>query len=97
MAYKALLSKQNNAKFLLVFYLFALLDTLVYSAMMIYQVIKLSLNDEMHLIILAMINVYSMIVEAVIIAILSFYWKETEALLRGSGFDSIKSVTGIKN
>lgn len=44
-----------------------------------------------------MVNVYSMIVEAVIISLLSFYWKETEAILRGSGLDSLKSVTGIKN
>lgn len=95
--YKMLLSKQNNAKFLLVFYLFVLLDVLVYVAMMIYQIVKLGLNNEIYLIVLVMINVYAMIIEAVLISLLSFYWKETEAILRGSGLDSLKSVTGIKN
>ena len=95
--YKMILSKQNNAKFLLGFYLFALLDILVYSAMMIYQVVKLAFGDEIYLIVLVIINVYSMIIEAIIIALLSFYWKETEAILRGSGLDTLKSVSGIKN
>jgi hypothetical protein len=95
--YKMILSKKNNAKFLLGFYLFALLDILVYLTMMVYQLVKLAFDDEIHLIVLVIINVYSMIIEAIIISLLSFYWKETEALLRGSGLGSLKSVTGIKN
>ena len=72
-----ILSKHNNAKFLLAFYLFALIDVIAYSAMMVYQVVSFAFEKEVHLIVLVIINVYSMIVEAVIIALLSFYWKET--------------------
>jgi hypothetical protein len=96
-AYKMFLSKKNNAKFLLALYLFTLLDTIAYSSMLIYQVVTLAFNEELHMIVLVMVNVYSMILEAVIISLLSFYWKETEAMLRGSGLDSLKSVSGIKN
>lgn len=95
--YKMMQSKKNNAKFLLGFYLFALVDILIYATMMVYQLVKLGLNQEIHMIVLVVINVYSMITETVIISLLSFYWKETEAILRGSGLDTLKSVSGIKN
>lgn len=42
--YKIILSKKNNAKFLQIFYLLALLDILVYVAMMVYQIIKLTFD-----------------------------------------------------
>jgi hypothetical protein len=73
--YKMVLSKQNHAQFLFGFYLFAILDILVYSAMMIYQLVRLAFDQEIYLIVLVIVNVYSMIVEAVLIALLSFYWK----------------------
>jgi uncharacterized membrane protein len=60
--YKMYLSQKNQAKFLLVFYLFALLDILVYSSMMIYQLVKLAINNEIYMIVLVVINVYSMII-----------------------------------
>ena len=81
--YKIILSKNNKAKFLLVFYLFAFLDILVYAAMMVYQIVRLTFDKEIHLLALVIINVYSMILEAVLLFLLSFYWKETEAMLRG--------------
>lgn len=43
--YKMVLSQKNSAKFLLLFYLFALLDSLVYTAMMVYQIVKLGLDE----------------------------------------------------
>jgi hypothetical protein len=95
--YKTYLSKQNNAKFLLVFYLFVFVDTLVYCSMMIYQVAQLASDHEVQMIVLVFINVFSMILETVIIFMLSFYWKETEAILRGSGLESHKSVNTIHN
>ena len=95
--YKTYLSKQNNAKFLLVFYLFVFVDTLVYCSMMIYQVVQLASDHEVQMIVLVVINVFSMILETVIIFMLSFYWKETEAILRGSGLESHKSVNTIHN
>ena len=70
-----ILSKQNHAQFLFGFYLFTLLDILVYAAMMIYQLVRLAFDQELYLVVLVIINVYSMIIEAVIIALLSFYWK----------------------
>lgn len=38
--YKIMISKRNNAIFLLIFYLFVLLDISVYAAMMTYQTIR---------------------------------------------------------
>lgn len=95
--YKILIAKKHNAKFLCLFYLFVLLDTIAYSSMMVYQIVKFALNEDIYMIILVMINVFSMIIEAVIISLLSFYWKETEVMLRGSGLETLKSISGIKN
>lgn len=38
--YKIVMAKRNNAKFLLIFYLFVLLDILVYAAMTTYQIVR---------------------------------------------------------
>ena len=94
--YKIILSKKNNAKFLLLFYLFALLDILVYATMLLYQIIQLAFDREIHLVVLVIANVYSMIVEAVILFLLAFYWKETEAILRGKGINGQQVVSHVK-
>lgn len=59
--FKMIISKKNNAKFLFAFYLLVLVDSLAYLSMMLYQIINLAADKEIHMIILVMTNVYSMI------------------------------------
>lgn len=59
--YKMILSKKNNANFLQIFYLFSLLVISVYVAMMTYQIVRLTFDLEIHLVVLIITNVYSMI------------------------------------